>query len=117
MKRNCYKSHKTILSSIAMLATIVWTQGVLAVTEEDLEPCINGGVSATGLFASQAAEDQAKKFVIVRTSRLVEDLDLEPCIDGGVSATGLYISQDAEDLARKRRIEAEKQVAQADEDC
>ncbi len=118
MKRNCYKSHKTILSSIAMLATIVWAQSALAVTEEDLEPCINGGVSATGLYASQAAEDLAKKLVIVKSSRLVEDPGLEPCIDGGVSASGLYVSQDAEDLARKRHIEAEKQVAHVDDsDC
>jgi hypothetical protein len=117
MKRNCYKSHKTILSSIAILAATVLAQGVQAATEEGLEPCINGGVSATGLYASQAEENQAKQLGIVKNSRIAGKFDLEPCIDGGVSATGLYVSQEAEDLARKRN-EAEEQVAQVDDsDC
>jgi hypothetical protein len=117
MKRNCYKSHKTILSSIAMLAATTLAQGVQAATEEDLEPCINGGVSATGLYASQAEENQAKQFAIVKNSRIAGGLDLEPCINSGVSATGLYVSQRAEDQVKERQVDAEKIVAQADDDC
>lgn len=54
-----------------------------------LEPSINGGVSATGMFASQAEEDA------YLAERLA--LELEPCINGGVSANGLFASQDAQD--------------------
>ena len=117
MKRNCRKSHKTFLSSIAMLATIIWTQGVQAAMDEDLEPCINGGVSATGLYASQAEEDRAKRLGIMTNSWIAGQLDLEPCINGGVSATGLYLSQRAEDQATKGQGDAEKRVAQVDDDC
>ena len=51
-----------------------------------LEPSINGGVSANGLFASQAEED-----------RYYAALELEPCISGGVSASGRFASQAQED--------------------
>ena len=117
MKSKCYKSHKTVLGSIAILAVTALTQGVQAATEYDLEPCINGGVSETGLYASQAEENQAKQLGIMKNSRIAGELDFEPCINGGISATGLYVSQKAEDLARKRN-EAEEQVAQVDDsDC
>ena len=118
MKRNCYRSHKTILSSIAMLATIVWAQGVQAATEEDLEPCINGGVSATGLYASQAEEDKAIQLAIVKNNRLARELELEPCVSGGVSASGLYVNQKAEDQVTKGHVDTEEQVAVVDDsDC
>ena len=54
-----------------------------------LEPSINGGVSASGLFASQEEEDA-----------YLADLgaeELEPCINGDVSESGLYASQAEED--------------------
>lgn len=117
MKHKGYKSHKTILSSIAILAATALSAGVQAATDEDLEPCINGGVSATGLYASQAEENQAKQFAIVKNSRIAGGLELEPCINGGVSATGLYVSQGAEDQVKERQDDAEKLVAQADDDC
>ena len=59
----------------------------------DLEPCINGDVSESGLFASQEEEDQ-----FVRDRLEASDLDLEACINGGVSSSGLYSSQEAEDI-------------------
>ena len=59
--------------------------------EYALEPSINGGVSATGLFASQAEED-----------RYFTSLELEPCINGGVSSTGLFASQAEEDAWTNR---------------
>lgn len=54
-----------------------------------LEPSINGGVSASGMFASQADED----------ANLAERqaLELEPCINGDVSANGLFVDQDTQE--------------------
>jgi len=63
-----------------------------------LEPSINGGVSATGLFASQAAEDRH----LAAQRRYREALELEPCINGGVSAAGLFASQAEENATLKR---------------
>lgn len=101
-----------------MFAAIVWAQGVQAVSEGDLEPCINGGVSATGLYASQAEEDRAIQLAILKNNRLARELELEPCIDGGVSATGLYVNQRAEDRVTKGHVDTEEQVAFADDsDC
>jgi hypothetical protein len=54
-----------------------------------LEPSINGGVSASGLFATQAEEEA------YHASRWA--LQLEPCINGDVSAKGLFASQAEED--------------------
>lgn len=50
----------TSLSQSLFLAGIV-TLGTTTVLAEDqaLEPCINGGVSATGLYETQALEDAA----------------------------------------------------------
>ncbi len=64
----------------------------------DLEPCINGDVSATGLFASQEEEDR----LLAERQALETELDLEPCMDGGVSATGNYASQAEEDMVQYR---------------
>ena len=55
-----------------------------------LEPSINGGDSARGLFATQAEEDAYD------AERLA--LELEPCINGGVSAGGRFASQIEEDI-------------------
>jgi hypothetical protein len=63
-----------------------------------LEPSINGGVSATGLFASQDAEDR----YLAAQRRYRKALELEPCMNGGVSATGLFASQAEEDAALQR---------------
>ena len=50
-----------------------------------LEPSINGGVSASGLFASQEEEDAYLADLAAE--------ELEPCINGDVSENGLYASQ------------------------
>jgi len=55
-----------------------------------LEPSINGGVSASGLFASQAEEDA---YLVGLQAE-----NLEPCINGDVSESGLYASQAEEDV-------------------
>lgn len=63
-----------------------------------LEPSINGGVSASGLFASQEAEDR----YLAAQRRYGLALELEPCMNGDVSASGLYASQAGEDAASRR---------------
>lgn len=57
----------------------------------DLEPCINGGVSASGLYPSQALENRFGTF---------NDSDLEPTLNGGVSASGLFPDQEMEEAAK-----------------
>lgn len=59
-----------------------------------LEPSINGGVSASGLFASQEEED-------AYLAELAAE-ELEPCINGDVSANGLFASQAEEDAFSSR---------------
>jgi hypothetical protein len=83
---------KMILVTAAAAALFFSVHSAVAVDEESLEPCINGGVSATGQFASQAEED------LYLAERQAIDLDLEPCINGGVSASGAFASQVEEDL-------------------
>ena len=117
MRRKCYKSYKTVLSSITILAATAWAQSAQAVTEEDLEPCLNGAVSATGLYASQAEEDRAKRLGIMTNSWIAGQLDLEPCINGGVSATGLHVSEKVEDRVTKGQVDADERVAEVDDDC
>ncbi len=63
---------KTVTSMFALLMISVGS--VYATVNLELEPCINGEVSASGNFPSQAQEDE---------------FYLEPCINGGVSADGL----------------------------
>jgi hypothetical protein len=60
-----------------------------------LEPSINGGVSASGLFASQAEEERDRQ---ERFAHL-----LEPCINGEVSARGRFTSH-ADEGAVMRRL-------------
>jgi DNA-binding transcriptional regulator YdaS (Cro superfamily) len=57
------------------------------VSTNALEPCINGQVSASGLYPTQAEEDAAR----------AAGQRLESAINGQVSASGLYPSQAIED--------------------
>jgi hypothetical protein len=76
-----------------LLAQVLLGGGAIAghvhVDPYALEPSINGGVSASGLFATQAGEDayHANRWA----------LRLEPCINGDVSANGLFANQAEED--------------------
>jgi hypothetical protein len=79
--------------SLVVAGGAVLLSSALVAAELSLEPCINGGVSATGLYASQPLEDAAHVAI-------TQTWELEPCIDGGVSASGLYASQTEEDLAK-----------------
>jgi hypothetical protein len=47
-----------------LFAAFILTQGVQAATELDIEPCMNGGVSATGLYVSQSVEDTMMKQLV-----------------------------------------------------
>ena len=91
-----------LLVKIAAAAFIFSAHGAVAgnidLIPYDLEPCIDGGVSATGLYASQAQEDR----LLAERRALETELDLEPCMDGGVSATGNYASQAEEDMVQYR---------------
>jgi len=97
MDRNSYKSRKTLSTLLALLASFGVTQGIAAADPEELEPCINGGVSETGLYVSQAQEDKATRKELLNNTQVKHELDLAPCINGGVCATGMYINQAAED--------------------
>ena len=90
-----YKMTHTILAGLFFIAS-----PVLADEATDLEPCINGDVSASGLFVSQEAEDSFMQ----QQAITVAQWDLEPCINGDVSAFGLFISQEAEDSYKQHRI-------------
>ena len=63
----------------------------------DLEPCINGAVSAMGEFPEQELEDLVKSLI----EPYQNEYALEPCINGGVSASGLYVNQDVEDAVQR----------------
>ena len=78
------------LSAGALALSLI--AGAALAGDLSLEPCINGSVSANGLYPTQALQDRAE-------SRDAE-LALEPCINGAVSASGKYVSQAAEDAAR-----------------
>jgi len=77
----------------AMFLTQVLLCGAAFAGQEEvdpyaLEPSINGGVSASGLFASQEEED-------AHLAELAAE-ELEPCINGDVSESGLFASQSEE---------------------
>lgn len=48
---------RTVITSALLLLTSVSGSGIA--DNLDLEPCINGAVSSTGRFATQALEDEA----------------------------------------------------------
>ncbi len=70
----------------------------------DLEPCINGGVSAGGIYPTQAAEDLANSY---REQSELADLAYEPRVNGGVSSSGRYVSQGMEDMMETGRVSSE----------
>ena len=83
---------KKIISGFVLAQVLVCGAAIAGHEEVDpyaLEPSINGGVSASGLFASQDEED-------AYLADLASE-ELEPCINGDVSESGLYASQAEED--------------------
>jgi len=84
--------NKLIVAGAFSMLLVVSQNGVAE--NLDLEPCINGSVSESGLFALQTEEDLSKE-------SMFSSLDLEPCINGAVSESGLFASQDEEDLYKE----------------
>jgi hypothetical protein len=82
------RTHKTL--NALMLTGLLGLSGSAlagdATSQNALEPCINGQVSASGLYATQAGEDAAR-----------QAQRLEPALNGEVSASGLYPTQAIED--------------------
>ena len=81
-----------ILTQVLLCGAVL--AGHEAVDPYALEPGINGGVSASGLFASQEEED-------AYLAELAAE-ELEPCINGDVSANGLFASQAEVDALSSR---------------
>ena len=82
---------KLLLTSLS-LVTFSFGQ-VLADDALELEPSINGEVSASGLYASQVEEDQALAMLS------------EPCIHGDETISpSSYVAKTQENTARERRF-------------
>lgn len=90
-----------LLSSVSSAA-----QGTTVVM--DLEPAVNGAVSAGGRFPSQEMEDAFKEYVDwteghgLRGAAAMKHIgqQLEPAMNGGVASHGLFPSQSMEDQYR-----------------
>ena len=108
MGRNDHNLRNAVSTVIVLFAAFALTQTVQAATEEDLEPCINGGVSATGLYVSQAEEDRTMLSELVDSDQIFDELELEPCVNGGVSATGMYHSQEVEEDMTEQFVQADE---------
>lgn len=95
----------TTLALAALISSPVFAD------DNRLEPAINGEVSASGRFATQAAEDwyQAQQRIAaeLRAEHQLALLhqaelspELEPCINGNVSPSGLFASPELEEAAK-----------------
>jgi hypothetical protein len=84
------RTYKTRTLNALLLTGLLGLTGTTLAAEtvspNALEPSINGEVSASGLYATQAEEDAARK-----AQRL------EPSLSGEVSTSGLYPTQAIED--------------------
>ena len=71
---------KQAIMGVLLTGFSVFSNQVSAIEEDNLEPCINGEVSATGLFENQEAEDH-----YLENKLLLKVLAAEPCISGNYS--------------------------------
>ena len=90
------------------LAALIATPALAA--DNRLEPAINGQVSASGTFATQAGEDwyQAQQRIaaelraehqLALLHQAELDSQLEPCLNGNVSPSGRFASPELEAAA------------------
>ena len=88
---------KSVTSIILVLMVAAPSAVAGSFNDIDLEPALNGGVSASGLFPTQDLEDRYG----VRAAPGLEydERNLEPAFNGDVSASGLFPTQEAEDRA------------------
>ena len=84
---------KRVAAGVLLAAMFSAVQAAEMVNDE-LEPCMNGGVSASGNYASDAKEAFAR---LLMENTDVGQLALEPCVNGGVSETGRFPTQELED--------------------
>ena len=84
---------KTTLVMLLGMSMAVGISQAKEITSIELEPTINGGVSASGLFPNQELEDRYGTFT---------EQDVEPALNGAVSASGLYPNQEMEDAAANK---------------
>ncbi len=69
------------LVTSALTMSLLLGVGTLYATDSlDLEPCMNGDVSASGTFPSQAAEDRHHFYAVA---------EQEPCMNGDVPPDGV----------------------------
>lgn len=64
--------NRTMITFLSMTGWLTIASGTYAANEEDshrLEPCLNGEVSATGLYPTQAEEDAALAQAQAQTGR------------------------------------------------
>lgn len=99
------------LSTALALAAILTTANAAATADMSLEPAVNGAVSASGVYSSQAAEDwvnaQRRTAEVLRLEHQLAlvhganvSAQLEPCINGSVSDSGAFSSNRIEEAAR-----------------
>lgn len=84
---------KFVTSTILVLMVAATSAVASPFNDIDLEPALNGGVSASGLFPTQELEDRYGPAI----ANPFNDIDLEPAVNGDVSASGLFPTQDLED--------------------
>jgi hypothetical protein len=77
-----------------------------------LEPAINGSVSASGRFPTQALEERYGQSPVLELE--FRQRELEPALNGSVSRSGLFPSQELEDAAGNRVDGAECVILQTE---
>ena len=88
---------KSVTPIILALMVVATSAVADSFNDIDLEPALNGGVSASGLFPTQDMED---RYGLKAAPGLeYDEHNLEPAFNGNVSASGLFPTQDAEDRA------------------
>lgn len=103
---------KSTVVTSAVLSLLLFSSAPSAVqigaTLTDLEPSINGAVSATGRFPTQAMEDAYLGFIDwtdadgLRGAAAMKRIEeqIEPAMNGDVSSRGAFPSQAMEDQYR-----------------
>jgi len=106
MKRNALKA----LAFVAALTAAGSLQAIEVThpAKTGLDPCLNGDVSASGRFPTQAMEDQFNRYLDwvaannldvthAITPNIAATSALEPAGDGNISASGRFPTQAMED--------------------
>ena len=111
------KNSLKMLTFVAALAAFggLQAQDIGTSSTIELDPCLNGQVSTSGLFPTQAMEEQFARYlewtaaegldVTFALEPTVESITtLDPGANGSVSATGIFPSQAMEDQFTAYRV-------------